>query len=35
MIDDTWHDEEAATRFGIPFMEAHLVHQSGKKEFED
>ncbi|MBP6985221.1 MAG: hypothetical protein KBB83_01365 [Alphaproteobacteria bacterium] len=26
MIGDTWHDEAAATSFGIPFMAAKVVH---------
>lgn len=26
MIGDTWHDEAAATSFGIPFMAANMVH---------
>ena len=25
MIGDTWHDEEAAKNFGIPFMNASLI----------
>ena len=29
MIGDTWHDEEAAKKFGVPFLEARAVHQSG------
>jgi len=31
MIGDTWHDEAAATAFGIPFMDAKTVHQSVSK----
>ncbi len=27
MIGDTWHDEAAATSFGIPFIEAKTIHQ--------
>jgi len=26
MIGDTWHDEAAATSFGIPFIEAREIH---------
>lgn len=26
MIGDTWHDEAAAKAFGIPFMEAKMIH---------
>lgn len=32
MIGDTWHDQAAATRFGIPFVDACLVHQAGKQK---
>ena len=28
MIGDTWHDETAATAFGIAFMDASVVHDS-------
>jgi hypothetical protein len=28
MIGDTWHDEAAATTFGIPFIHASTVHES-------
>ena len=31
MIGDTWQDEEAATTFGIPFMNADIVHEAGKQ----
>ena len=27
MIGDTWHDEDAAYKFGIPFIDAKKVHQ--------
>ena len=27
MIGDTWHDQEAALAFGIPFLEAWQIHQ--------
>ena len=26
MIGDTWHDEEAAKSFGIPFQDAKVIH---------
>lgn len=26
MIGDTWHDEKAAQEFGIPFIDAHNIH---------
>lgn len=26
MIGDTWHDQEAAQLFGIPFIDAHNIH---------
>lgn len=28
MIGDMWHDEAAATDFGIPFVHAHKVHEA-------
>lgn len=28
MIGDTWHDETAATTFGIPFLHASSIHES-------
>jgi len=28
MIGDTWHDEAAAKEFGIPFVDAKIVHRS-------
>lgn len=27
MIGDTWHDEAAAKSFGIPFLDANVVHK--------
>lgn len=27
MIGDTWHDESAAKNFGIPFIQAKLIHE--------
>lgn len=27
MIGDTWHDQEAAKGFGIPFMDAKIIHE--------
>jgi phosphoglycolate phosphatase-like HAD superfamily hydrolase len=32
MIGDTWHDEVAAKAFGIPFIEAHIIHASSQKK---
>lgn len=29
MIGDTWHDEDAAKNFGIPFIDAKTIHHSG------
>ena len=30
MIGDTWHDEAAAKSFGIPFLDASVLHRSVK-----
>jgi hypothetical protein len=27
MIGDTWHDEMAAKTFGVPFMDAKIIHE--------
>lgn len=33
MIGDTWHDETAATSFGIPFIKASVIHQVQEEAF--
>ncbi len=30
MVGDTWHDEAAAKSFGVPFMNAQVIHESPK-----
>jgi phosphoglycolate phosphatase-like HAD superfamily hydrolase len=31
MIGDTWHDEAAASEFGVGFLNAHEVHHRAAK----